>query len=240
MTTTKENEFSGNFNWGVSKSAIKRAKKRLKKHNDKYRGGKPESMFEAGESMAELSHHIFPVNEFDSIKACKENLIRLTEHQHKDFAHYPDMSRVDEKIQKIFILDKIDRIEENLKSDQENIYSFEKLKEVLNIGLGLKEDFSKIEENDFDAIRKVIYTELLSGYSDELTTQMVSQITGCEETNIDGKFFRKNNVNNIRKIDLVEFLCSTDFRTIPSKSPWYIRLAKNSCLRTADGEGGAE
>ena len=59
--------------------------------------------------------------------------------------------------------------------------------------------------------------------------------------------FRKNNVNHIPKVYLVEFFCSTYFRTITRKSPWHIRTLQGFSswrkirdLHTADSEGGAE
>ena len=61
---------------------------------------------------------------------------------------------------------------------------------------------------------RLYYTELLSGYPDVLTTQAVSKITGYGKTSINNwcnqehiKSFRKNNVNHIPKIYLVEFFC---------------------------------
>lgn len=101
---------------------------------------------------------------------------------------------------------------------------------------------------------QLYYTELLSGYPDVLTTQTVSKITGYGKTSINNwcnqghiKSFRKNNVNHIPKVYLVEFFCSTYFRTITRKSPWHIRTLQGFSswrkirdLHTADSEGGAE
>ena len=101
---------------------------------------------------------------------------------------------------------------------------------------------------------RLYYTELLSGYPDVLTTQAVSKITGYGKTSINNwcnqghiKSFRKNNVNHIPKVYLVEFFCSTYFRTITRKSPWHIRTLqgfsswrKIRYLYTAEVEGGAE
>ena len=101
---------------------------------------------------------------------------------------------------------------------------------------------------------RLYYTELLSGYPDVLTTQTVSKITGYGKTAINNwcnqghiKSFRKNNVNHIPKVYLVEFFCSTYFRTITRKSPWHIRTLQGFSswrkirdLHTADSEGGAE
>ena len=101
---------------------------------------------------------------------------------------------------------------------------------------------------------RLYYIELLSDYPDVLTTQVVSEITGYGKTSINNwcnqghiKSFRKNNVNHIPKVYLVEFFCSTYFRTITRKSPWHIRTLQGFSswrkirdLHTADSEGGAE
>lgn len=101
---------------------------------------------------------------------------------------------------------------------------------------------------------RLYYTELLSCYPDVLTTQEVSKITGYGKTAINNwcnqghiKSFRKNNVNHIPKVYLVEFFCSTYFRTITRKSLWHIRTLQGFSswrkirdLHTADSEGGTE
>lgn len=114
-----------------------------------------------------------------------------------------------------------------------------------------------MEEQVFQIVRehlRLYYTDLLSGYPDMLTTQTVSKITGYGKTSTNNwynqghiKSFRKNNVNHIPKVYLVEFLGSTYFRTIARKSPWHIRTLQGFSswrkirdLHTADGEGGAE
>ena len=84
---------------------------------------------------------------------------------------------------------------------------------------------------------RLYYIELLSDYPDVLTTQVVSEITGYGKTSINNwcnqghiKSFRKNNVNHIPKVYLVEFFCSTYFRTITRKSPWHIRTLQGLSL----------
>ena len=99
------------------------------------------------------------------------------------------------------------------------------------------------------------YTELLSGYPDVLTTQTVSKITGYGKTSINNwcnqghiKSFRKNNVNHIPKVYLVEFFCSTYFRTItpqitvahPHPAKAFQAGEKSVTCTRADSEGGAE
>ena len=86
---------------------------------------------------------------------------------------------------------------------------------------------------------QLYYTELLSGYG------KTSINNWCNQGHI--KSFRKNNVNHIPKVYLVEFFCSTYFRTITRKSSWHIRTLQGFAsrrkirdLHTADSEGGAE
>ena len=85
---------------------------------------------------------------------------------------------------------------------------------------------------------QVYYTELLVDYPDVLTTQVVSEITGYGKTSINNwcnkgyiKSFKKNNVNHIPKVYLVEFFCSTYFRTITRKSDWHIKTLKRFAHR---------
>lgn len=85
---------------------------------------------------------------------------------------------------------------------------------------------------------QVYYTELLCDYPDVLTTQTVSEITGYGKTSINNwcnkgyiKSFKKNNVNHIPKGYLVEFFCSTYFRTITRKSDWHIKTLKQFAHR---------
>ena len=101
---------------------------------------------------------------------------------------------------------------------------------------------------------RLYYIELLSDYPDVLTTQVVSEIISYGKTSINNccnqghiKSFWKNNVNHIPKVYLVEFFCSTYFRTITRKSPWHIRTLQGFSswrkirdLHTAEVEGGAE
>lgn len=155
VAVTAENEFINSLNIDFSKTSMNRAMNRLREYNRKVRGGKPESSYEARNDMAKYAHHIFPKNEFIPIRACMENLIMLSAHQHDDLAHLDNKKYINKQSQKRFILDKIDRIEENLQSAEDDIYIFSKLLTVLNIGLRT-EQFSGIENNDFDSVRAII------------------------------------------------------------------------------------
>lgn len=155
MATIKENEFINGLNLDYSKAAMNKAMNRLREYNKRVRAGIPESKLEVRGDKAKYAHHIFPKNEFVAIRACMENLIMLSSHQHDDLAHLDNKKYVNKKNQKIFILDKIDRIEENIKSSENDIYIFEKLLTVLNIGLNTSE-FSGVDRNDFDAVRRIV------------------------------------------------------------------------------------
>lgn len=85
---------------------------------------------------------------------------------------------------------------------------------------------------------RMYYIELLSDYPDVLATQAVSEITGYGKTSINNwcnkgyiKSFKKKNVNHIPKVYLVEFFCSTYFRTITRKSDWHIKTLKQFAHR---------
>ena len=77
------------------------------------------------------------------------------------------------------------------------------------------------------------YTELLEKLPDVITAADVSKLTGYGKTSINNwcksghiKSFKRGNVNYIPKVYLVEFFCSTYFRTITRKSDWHIKMLK--------------
>ncbi|MFQ9846685.1 MAG: helix-turn-helix domain-containing protein [[Clostridium] leptum] len=102
---------------------------------------------------------------------------------------------------------------------------------------------------------RLYYIELLSDYPDVLTTQVVSEITGYGKTSINNwcnqghiKSFRKNNVNHIPKVYLVEFFCSLPTSALslqitvahPYSLQGFSSWRKIRDLHTAEIEGGAE
>ena len=77
---------------------------------------------------------------------------------------------------------------------------------------------------------KLYYTELFAQYPDVLTTSEISKVIGYGTTSINNwckkghlKAFKRNNMNHIPKVYLIEFCCSIYFRTITRKSDWHIR-----------------
>lgn len=95
-------------------------------------------------------HHIFMDSVFPKISSYLENLILLTENQHRTHAHrLADFSRVDKSYQLSCLLAKSDSIESSL-SREDNIYSKDDFCYVLSEGLSVNFDksleFSKIRE----------------------------------------------------------------------------------------------
>ena len=77
---------------------------------------------------------------------------------------------------------------------------------------------------------KLYNTELFAQYADVLTTTEISKVIGYGTTSINNwcnkghlKAFKRNNVNHIPKVYLIEFFCSKYFRTITRTSDWHIR-----------------
>lgn len=69
------------------------------------------------------------------------------------------------------------------------------------------------------------YREMLAEYPDVLTTTDVVHLTGYVKTAVNNwcknghlQSFKKNRVNHIPKVYLIEFFCSSYFRTIVRKS----------------------
>ncbi|WP_262176508.1 hypothetical protein [Saccharococcus sp. Marseille-Q5394] len=133
---------------------VERAKKTLRRFNDKYNNSQSEVVNERYDGIkASYMHHIFPQYSHPEIADYTENLIALTSEQHYTYAHPDGNTRlIDEAYQYTCLIEKTDRIKRNLESkDQMIIYTFDNFKYVLD--KGFKSDvFSTIEEHDFTAI----------------------------------------------------------------------------------------
>lgn len=88
---------------------------------------------------------------------------------------------------------------------------------------------TKIPENSLKNMRQY-YTEMLAQYPDVMTATEVSTIIGYGKTTVNNwcrkghlKAFKRNNMNHIPKVYLIEFCYSKYFRTITRKSDWHIR-----------------
>lgn len=134
---------------------INRAKKNLRRFNDRYRSGKTELSDERHiQDPATQMHHIFPANEFPEIADYVENLIALTPTQHFSYAHPNNNTQyVDKSYQYRCLIAKTEAIRENLLGEKQEqiLYDFHSYQMVLNIGLNTDE-FSEVQEMDFDGL----------------------------------------------------------------------------------------
>ncbi len=134
---------------------INRAKKNLRRFNDRYRNGKTEVFDERHiQDLATQMHHIFPVSDFPKIADYLENLIALTPTQHFVYAHPKNNTKyIDREYQYLCLVAKTGTIRENLVMNTGSpvIYDFNLFLKVLSIGLG-DDEFYKVPNLDFDTL----------------------------------------------------------------------------------------
>ncbi len=134
---------------------INRAKRNLRRFNDKYRNGKTEvNDIRHNVDLATQMHHIFPASEFPTIADYMENLIALTPTQHFLYAHPNNNTQyVDRAYQYLCLLAKTGIIRDNLLSQGEKpiIYDFYLYQTVLSTGLNTGEFFD-VKDMDFDGL----------------------------------------------------------------------------------------
>lgn len=119
---------------------IQRAKKIVRRYNEKYNNGLSEVKQSNEQVLATQIHHIFPASEFPTISDFIENLIALTPNQHFSYAHLNNQTRyIDKDFQYVCLLAKTNTI----MNDSAQIYDFNNYKFVLNIGLNTNE-FEKV------------------------------------------------------------------------------------------------
>lgn len=130
-----------------------RAKRYVRKFNDKYFGGTSELKDKFAIGQATQMHHIFPQNEFSEIAGYTENIIALTPSQHFNEAHPKNNTQIiDTTFQELLLKAKATTIDYVVKhEDIEQIYSFDRFAHVLKVGLNL----AKPEENYNDYISAV-------------------------------------------------------------------------------------
>lgn len=133
-----------------------KAKEIVRKYNEQNYNSRSEIPTSDEVWQASHGHHIFPVSEFPTIAGYTENIICLTQNQHLNQAHPKNHTHyIDKDYQYVCLVFKIKKIEENLLSDSNHIYDFDKLKHVLNVGLKTS-DFSNIKKLDFQSVRSLI------------------------------------------------------------------------------------
>lgn len=134
---------------------INRAKRNLRRFNDKYRSGMTEVSDERHNlDLATQMHHIFPASDYPAIADYMENLIALTPTQHFSYAHPNNNTQyIDRAYQYLCLLAKTGSIRENLleNKDVPIIYDFYLYQTVLSTGLE-SDEFFDVEEMDFDGL----------------------------------------------------------------------------------------
>lgn len=142
------------INFSYYKYQSTKAKKFLKKYNLLKRQGTSEVNDEYSNGDATQIHHIFPESEFPEISMYFENLIALTPTQHLTLAHPGNNTNIISKdYQEILLKAKAGIIHEDMIREEDSIYSFDNLVEVLEVGFD-KEIF--IENVDYTSIMKLI------------------------------------------------------------------------------------
>lgn len=132
---------------------VNKAKKAVRKFNDKVYGGVSEINQATETVSATQVHHIFAQSEYPSIADYVENLIMLTPNQHFSMAHPNNNTQyIDKDFQYICLIAKSTKIHDNLTNPSvENFYDFDDYKYVLNTGLET-DDFSSIDYLDFATV----------------------------------------------------------------------------------------
>lgn len=134
--TRQEHEKNNSNIQAITKYNIQKAKKIVKRYNDKYNNAMPEVKQERETTQATQIHHIFPSAEFPLLSDIIENLIALTPNQHFLYAHPNNQTTyIDKDFQYVCLLAKSNTI----MNDITQTYDFNIFKFVLNIGLNTNE-----------------------------------------------------------------------------------------------------
>lgn len=133
-----------------------RAKKYVRRFNDKYFGGKSELKDSLAQGMATQMHHIFPQHSYREIAGYLENIIALTPSQHFTEAHpNNNTSLIDPDIQELLLKSKASTIKYVVEhKDMDQIYSFNNFAHVLKVGFDLDEPESEYD-NFVSAINEI-------------------------------------------------------------------------------------
>ncbi|GAA7278544.1 hypothetical protein HpM006_03960 [Helicobacter pylori] len=131
-TTRQEYDLINSKGIANSNYLISKAKKVVKRYNDRFNNSLSEVKQEKEESQATQIHHIFPIQDFPIIANYIENLIALTPNQHFIYAHPNNQTRlIDKDFQYIYLLAKTTTI----LNDTQGVYDWNDYIAVLNMGL---------------------------------------------------------------------------------------------------------
>ncbi|WRE99991.1 restriction endonuclease [Helicobacter pylori] len=131
-TTRQEYDLINSKGIANSNYLISKAKKVVKRYNDRFNNSLSEVKQEKEESQATQIHHIFPIQDFPIIANYIENLIALTPNQHFIYAHPNNQTRlIDKGFQYICLLAKTTTI----LNDTQGVYDWNDYIVVLNTGL---------------------------------------------------------------------------------------------------------
>ncbi|WRG05669.1 restriction endonuclease [Helicobacter pylori] len=131
-TTRQEYDLINSKGIANSNYLISKAKKVVKRYNDRFNNSLSEVKQEKEESQATQIHHIFPIQDFPIIADYIENLIALTPNQHFIYAHPNNQTRlIDRDFQYICLLAKTTTI----LNDTQGVYDWNDYIVVLNTGL---------------------------------------------------------------------------------------------------------
>ncbi len=124
-----------------------RAKKYVRRFNDKYFDGKSELHDDYAKGNATQMHHIFPQHSYRELAGYLENIIALTPTQHFSEAHPNNNTNfVDPVVQELLLKSKASTIKYVTEhDDMDQIYSFDNFAHVLKVGFDLDEP-----EKDYD------------------------------------------------------------------------------------------
>lgn len=155
MTRSEYEQSSGlKINRDLTKYMSAKAKRIVRIYNDQFRKGVTEVLDDECHigDLATNIHHIFPEADYPTICYYIENLIALTPTQHFNYAHpNGNTQAINKDYQHICLLAKSATIIEDLEDHEEPIYSFDKFKYVLLVGLE-KDTFADIEYGDYDGL----------------------------------------------------------------------------------------
>ncbi len=149
-TTRQEYDLINSKRIANSNYLISKAKKVVKRYNDRFNNSLSEVKQEKEESQATQIHHIFPIQDFPIIANYIENLIALTPNQHFIYAHPNNQTRlIDKDFQYICLLAKTTTI----LNDTQGVYDWNDY--IVALNTGLKTDIFYQVNNQWELLQTI-------------------------------------------------------------------------------------